>query len=74
MWSFELDQLEQPDVVNPPIHAEGTGQEPVKEVQKDIVAVATGEEIAKKKVELIKKYEQILREDFQACGRNVVRG
>jgi len=66
MWSFGLDQLEQPDVVNIPIHAEGTGQEPVKGVQKDIVAVATHEEIAKKKVQLIKKYEQILREDFQA--------
>jgi hypothetical protein len=37
MWSFKLEQLERPDVVNLRTHGEEeTRQEPLKEAQKDI--------------------------------------
>lgn len=51
MWSFELEQ----DVVNPRIHGEETRQEPPKEMDKE----------TRKMAELIKKYEQILQEEFE---------
>src|SRR6266540_1931564 len=62
MWSFELEQLDQPDVVDPRIHGEDTRQEPLTEAQKDVDKMDTSKEVAKK---LIEKYEQILREEFE---------